>query len=140
MSGTARICISTKRSVIRMATDELSSQIKHAIEQYSADVSKEIADGLKTVASNALNQVKSRSPKRTGRYNRGWKITEKNEVGMIGFEIHQNSRQARLTHLLEDGHRTRNKRGWVKAQPHIRAVEQAAGQEAQKVIEKAVKG
>lgn len=140
MSVTVQTYISTRKSVIRMAADELSIQIRHAIEQYSADVRKEIADGMKTVASNALTRVKAGSPKRTGRYSRGWKITETNEAGMIGFEIHQNSRQARLTHLLEDGHRTRNKRGWVKAQPHIRAVEQSAGQEAQKVIEKAVKG
>lgn len=140
MSATAWICISTRKSVIRLASDELSIQIKHCIEQYSADVREEIAAGMKTVAASALNQVKARSPKRTGKYSRGWKVTEQNEAGMIGFEVHQNSRQARLTHLLEDGHRTRNKKGWVKAQPHIRAVEQEAEKEALKVIEKAVKG
>lgn len=123
-----------------MENDELSIQIKHCIEMYSADVRAEIAAGMKTVALNALNQVKARSPKRTGKYSRGWKVTEQNESGLIGFTVHQNSRQARLTHLLEDGHRTRNKRGWVRAQPHIRAVEQDAEKEALKVIEKAVKG
>lgn len=140
MSATAWICISTRKSVIRVESDELSTQIKRCIEQYSSDVREEIAAGMKTVAASALNQVKSRSPKRTGKYSRGWKVTEQNGAGLIGFEVHQNSRQARLTHLLEDGHRTRNKKGWVKAQPHIRAVEQEAENEALKVIEKAVKG
>ena len=139
MSATAWICISTRKSVIRVA-DDLSIQIRKSIEMYNKDVRDQIAAGMKTVSSSALGKVKAASPKRTGRYSRSWKITEKNESGVVGFEIHQSSRNARLTHLLEDGHRTRNKKGWVKAQPHIREVERWAEAEAMKVIEKAVKG
>lgn len=123
-----------------MAADELSNQITRAIEQYSDNVKTDIAAGMKDVASEALTRVKAGSPYRTGKYRRGWKITEKNAAGVVGFEVHQSSRQARLTHLLEDGHRMRNKKGWVKARPHIRAVESWAAEAAEKAIEKAVKG
>lgn len=123
-----------------MATDELSIQIIKSMEQYSGAVKEQIAAGMQAVANEALVRVKASTPKRTGKYRRGWKITHENRAGLVGFEIHQNSKQARLTHLLENGHRTRKKKGWVKAQPHIRAVEQWAAAEAQKMIEKAVKG
>lgn len=123
-----------------MATDELSIQITKAVEQYSDDVKKKIESGMKSVADQALSRVKAGSPYRTGKYRRGWHITDKSAAGLIGFEIHQTSKQAKLTHLLESGHRTRNKRGLVKAQPHIRAVEAWAKEEAEKMIEKAVKG
>lgn len=138
MSATAWICISTRRSVIRVA-DDISKQITDAMMQYSGSVKIDIANGLKAVGDTALTKVKSSSPSRSGKYRRGWRITVEQKNGVVGFTVHQKSPTYRLTHLLEDGHKTRNRRGWVSSQPHIREVERWAEAEAMKVIEKAVK-
>jgi len=140
MSVTAWISTSERGSVISMPDQELSIQIVQAMEQYSDAVHAEIRAGLQTVGETALKKVKAASPVRTGKYRRGWKLDTNDAGGLLEMTIHQSKANASLTHLLEDGHRTRNKKGWVKAQPHIRAVENWAEQEAEKTIEKAVKG
>lgn len=129
-----------------MPNQELSKQIVQAMEQYSDAVHAEIRAGLQTVGETALKKVKAASPVRSGRhresgkYRRGWKLETDDAGGLLQMTIHQSKANASLTHLLEDGHRTRSKKGWVNAQPHIRAVENWAEQEAEKTIEKAVKG
>ena len=140
MSVTAWICTSERGSVISMPDQELSIQIVQAMEQYSDAVHAEIRAGLQTVGETALKKVKAASPVRTGKYRRGWKLETDDAGGLLQMTIHQSKANASLTHLLEDGHRTRNKKGWVKAQPHIRAVENWAEHETEKTIEKAVKG
>lgn len=140
MSVTALICTSVRGSVISMPDQELSIQIVQAMEQYSDAVHAEIRAGLQTVGETALKKVKAASPVRTGKYRRGWKLETDDAGGLLEITIRQSKANASLTHLLEDGHRTRSKKGWVKAQPHIRAVENWAEQEAEKTIEKAVKG
>lgn len=121
-----------------MAND-ISKQLVQAMTQYTDDVKKDIAAGMSSISSEAMQRVKSMSPKRTGKYGRGWKVDKTNKDGVIGFTVHQKGSGYRLTHLLEDGHRKRNGKGFVSAQPHIREVERWAEAEAVKMIEKAVK-
>ena len=137
---------SARGSVISVAQrDPLEIQIVKAMAAYSDDVKASIQAGFKTISEDALQRVKAASPVykvkkyRGGKYKRGWKSEVTEDGSVIRLRVYQSKSQAKLTHLLEDGHRTRNKKGWVKAQPHIRAVEDWAGAEAEKVIEKAVK-
>ena len=103
------------------------------------DVQKNVETALKRVGEEAKNKVKATSPKRTGKYQRGWKVDFQSRNGQISCVVHQSGRNYRLTHLLEHGHKSRSG-GRVKAQPHIAAVEEWAEREALKEIEKAVKG
>ena len=119
---------------------DLSKQIVQAMTQYSDAVKAEIKSSMESIGDTALQKVKAGSPKHTGKYRRGWKLDTKEDAGRISFTVHQSKKNASLTHLLEDGHRTRSKKGWVKAQPHIRNVEQWAADAVTKAIEKAVKG
>lgn len=119
--------------------DDFTKQLLESMQQYSADVQKNVEGVLKKVGEEAKNKVKATSPKRTGKYQRGWKVDFQSRNGQISCVIHQNGKNYRLTHLLEHGHKTRNG-GRVKAQPHIAAVEEWAEREALKEIEKAVKG
>lgn len=124
-----------------MAQDrELSIQLVAAMSSYTDDVKAAISAEMKSIGETALKKVKAGSPVRTGKYKRGWKLTIEDESGVLRLTIHQSKSGAPLTHLLEDGHRTRNKKGWVKAQPHIRSIEEWAASEAVKAVEKAVKG
>lgn len=124
-----------------MAQDkELSIQLVQAMSSYTDAVKADISAEMKSIGETALKKVKAGSPVHTGKYKRGWKLTIEDEAGVLRVTIHQSKSGAPLTHLLEDGHRTRNKKGWVKAQPHIRAVDEWAASEAVKAVEKAVKG
>lgn len=123
-----------------MPREDLSIQLTSVIRLYSEDVRENIRSGLTSVATAAVMKVKAASPKDTGKYRRGWKLDISEKNGEMSFVVHQGKARAGLTHLLEDGHRTRTKKKWVKAQPHIRAVEAWAETESMKAIEKAVKG
>lgn len=120
--------------------NDISSQIATAMAQYSDEVKAEIQSEMKSVADAALSKVKASSPKRTGKYRRGWRMKVETQGGTISATVYQKNPQHRLTHLLEDGHKKRGGRGFVPAQPHIREVERWAEQEAIRKIEKAVKG
>lgn len=119
---------------------EISDEITKAMQQYSGEVAKAVEQALTETAEEARKQLAAASPRRTGRYARGWKVKKTAQFGEFTVEVHQGSKTASLTHLLEKGHRTRSKKGWVKAQPHIAPVEAWAQAAAEAAIEKAVKG
>ena len=119
---------------------DFSRQLVQAMTAYTDDVKTGISVGLKDVGETALKKVKAGSPVRTGKYKRGWKLTIEDGSGVMRVTVRQGKHGAPLTHLLENGHRTRTMKGWVKAYPHILAVEEWAASEAVKVVEKAVKG
>ena len=121
--------------------DELTAQMIGAMQKYSYDVQQDIEKSLRKISREARKMVSERSPdgRRSGKtkYKEGWTAKFTAENGQISFVIHQKNQNYRLTHLLEDGHRTRTG-GSVPARPHIRPVEEWAEEEARKAIEKAV--
>lgn len=123
-----------------MARNDISEQLVKAMSQYSDEVKAEIQAGMKSVADTALSKVKASSPRRTGKYRRGWRKTVDTSGDSVSITVYQKKPQHRLTHLLEEGHKKRGGRGFVAAQPHIREIEEWAAEEAMKKIEKAVKG
>lgn len=123
-----------------MAHNDISEQLVSAMSQYSDEVKAAIQTEMKSVADAALQKVKASSPKRSGKYRRGWRIKVDTNGSEISATVYQKNPQHRLTHLLEEGHKKRGGRGFVPAQPHIREVERWAEQEAIRKIEKAVKG
>ena len=124
------------RGSVSSVTD-LSKQIADAMAQYTGAISEEIEASLKNVGKEAAVRLKSTSPRRSGKYRKGWKVTAERRNGEINVTVH--NKYYRLTHLLEHGHKTRNG-GRAKAIPHIAPVEDWAEAEAMKAIEKAVKG
>lgn len=120
-----------------MSTD-LSKQITEAMQQYSGIVSDTVEQIMKDVGKEAGQRVKDASPKDTGAYKRGWKVVAERQNGTISVTVH--NKKYRLTHLLEDGHMTRNGKSRVAAQPHIRQVEEWAEQQVLSRIAKEMKG
>lgn len=119
-----------------MASD-LSRQILDAMQEYSGIVAETVENVLKGVGKEAAQRVKSESPKRTGAYKRGWKVNIDRRNGSISVTVHNKKYQ--LTHLLENGHKTRSGT-MTKAQPHIKPVEEWAERTAIARIGKEVKG
>ena len=97
------------------------------------EVSEEVKGAMKTqmlsVAKETAQQLKSTSPRDTGDYARGWKVSKQRG----GDYVVHNATEYRLTHLLENGHEVKNKKGdtgkRAPAFKHIYPAEQWASEE-----------
>lgn len=121
-----------------MPTD-ITKELLEAMTQYTDEVKEEIDQIINDVAKEAKSDVRSGSPVRTGAYRKSWAVSfDKKKSGNAGFTVYAKAPHYRLTHLLEDGHKTKNG-GKTKQQPHIRQVQDWADKEALKRIEEAIK-
>lgn len=105
--------------------DKLSTAIETELAKYSQEVADQIKKDVQEVAKECLEEIKQKSPKRTGKYRRGWRaevVFESNED--IRIVVH-NKTSWQLTHLLEFGHAKVNG-GRVEGRPHIGPAEQRA--------------
>ena len=114
--------------------NSLANEITKALRQYTNEVQEEVNEAAEEVASEAADKLKQSSPKRTGRYARGWTKTKIGDKWVV-----HNKKHYRLTHLLEKGHAKVNG-GRVGAKVHIAPVEQRAINEFIERVEKAVGG
>lgn len=115
---------------------ELTIDIKKILNDYSLDIQEAIAAEAQAVAKQAANELKHTSPKRTGKYAKGWRVKTTKGQGFIECEVH-NAEAPGLTHLLEESHLLRNGR---KSTPkvHIKPVEEKANREFEQAVEKII--
>ena len=97
--------------------------VKDYLEIYVEDIGESVEETSNQIGKEAKDELKQTSPKKTGRYAKGWTIKkDKKKKNYYAIKIH-NKTDYQLTHLLEFGHATRNGRR-TKAIPHIRPVEE----------------
>lgn len=110
---------------------DISKACKKILEEYGDQATEIVKEEAKAVLKDATKEIKSTSPKRTGKYARSWKsqITDTRN----GFKAVVYSSKSELTHLLEFGHLSRNGKR-VKAIPHIEPVNNKAQEEIVKRI------
>lgn len=118
--------------------DELGVEINTQLKNYSS----KIQDGLNNLTDKTAKKVrlelKRRSPKRTGRYAKSWTITETENTFSTYRKTVHNKRHYRLTHLLEDGHKTKNGK-MTRRQRHIAPVVEEIGKEFVDGVKKIIK-
>lgn len=104
---------------------DLASEIEKAMkEQY--DLANEVVEkAVEKVAKETVNELKSSSPKKSGKYAGGWSKDEAKTATRSKSAVVWNKKHYQLTHLLEFGHAKVNG-GRVSARPHIGAAEQKA--------------
>ena len=117
-------------------TGSIEIQMKKLLDQFDKDVQKAMDEGMKQVAKEAVAKLKAESPRRTGKYASGWSTKQIDKNGLV---IH-NSKHYQLTHLLENGHVIRNKKGTygrTAGIKHIKPVEELASDELpRRIMEK----
>ena len=109
---------------IRIAPQDLQKTVEALLDKYGDEVIEAAEEAIETTATEAVKEVKARSPKRTGKYRKGW--AKKIEKGRLGSKaIVYNRTQYRITHLLEFGHVLKvggRTKGRAPAYPHIAEV------------------
>lgn len=107
--------------------------VKDYLEIYVEDIGESVEETSNEIGKEARDELKQTSPKKTGRYAKGWTIKkDKKKKNYYAIKIH-NKTDYQLTHLLEFGHATRNGRR-TKAIPHIRPVEEKYKEEFEKKL------
>jgi hypothetical protein len=111
---------------------DITTELTRALATYNAHTRAGIAKAVTETGTAALKQVRAASPVQTGKYRRGWRMETKSEGGTVSVTI--SNKRYQLTHLLEHGHRTKNRRGFVAARPHIADAQEYAEREAMRRI------
>lgn len=117
-----------------MATDSIAVQMKELLDSCTSEAEEAYKNGAKATAQAAAQKLKATSPKKTGKYARGWSVKKVDDKTFI---VH-NKTAPSLTHLLENGHVIRNKKGEygrTSGTKHIAPVEEWAIGELQRKIE-----
>lgn len=119
-------------------TDSISAQIKDILDEYEGKVQDVANDAIGSVSKQSAQKLKDTSPKNTGSYAKGWSVKKQDSRG-IKTAIVYNRTDYQLTHLLENGHIIRNKKGVygrTNGIKHIAPVEEWAQDELPAEIER----
>lgn len=106
-------------------TESVTAQMKELLDEVNKDVEKSAKANIQRVAKESAQKLRNTSPVKTGSYANGWGVKRQGEMDVI---VH-NRTDYQLTHLLENGHVIRNKKGTYGRAPahkHIKPVEEWA--------------
>ena len=88
--------------------NNFAADVKKILEQYASDAAEVMNETIEQVAKDGSKRLKQTSPKRTGKYAKGWTQTVEKGRMTVSAIIHGKSGTYQLAHLLEKGHLTRN--------------------------------
>lgn len=111
--------------------NDFASDVKKILEQYQVNATEVMNEVIDEVAKEGSKRLRQTSPRRTGKYAKGWTQTVEKGRLTISAIIHGKSGTYQLAHLLENGHLTRNGKR-TKAITHIAPVEEWVIDEAVK--------
>lgn len=99
--------------------DSLASTMSAIARSHARNIEDTSREDLVSVGKSTARKLKSTSPKKHGKYAKGWKATEeKRQAGCGATVVISNSKKPSLTHLLEKGHEKRDG-GFVSGTKHI---------------------
>ena len=121
-----------------MKNGSVELQMEQILDDYSQEVRRAASNAQDKIAKEAVQKLKNTSPKKTGKYAKGWAVKRmRTGTGIPDVTIHNKVYQ--LTHLLENGHIVRNKYGEYgryNGVKHIEPVEEWANDALVKEVEK----
>lgn len=110
--------------------------INDILNDYTEEIQVAITEEAEKVAKEGADKLKISSPKRTGKYSKGWRVKTIKGFGFINCTIY-NSTNWQLTHLLEKSHLTRNG-GKTTPKVHIAPVDDFCVREFEKNVERII--
>lgn len=126
---------------VRIDINKLSDTAREEFGKWRKDTCNPVLNkAYKVGAEEAKRVLRKGGPykEHTGKYTKDWSTTERKSIGrkITGTESYStyNRNHYQLTHLLQNGHASRNG-GRVRAYPHIDKAEEKAEQAALEYLE-----
>lgn len=120
--------------------ENLQNEVMKYLTDYVEDIEEGVKETTDSISKEAVKEVKQKSPRRQGTrkspYWKGWTKKKESKGRRYTTKIY-NKTNYQLTHLLENGHATRNG-GRTKAQPHIKPVEEKYNKLYEEEIKKVI--
>ena len=125
--------------------EDLQKTLKDYLENYVEDIEDDVEDTADTTIKEAKKELVQTSPRsgvaRGTKYYKGWAVKNggRTRKGRYYSKVLWNKTNYQLTHLLENGHHTRDGTGWVEAKPHIEKVQEKYGAKFVDLLEKKIR-
>lgn len=116
--------------------DGLADAIMRNLQEYTDEVTEGIKKAEDITSKECVENLKADSPKKSGKYAKGWKATVTLNTNTEKHTVIHN-KEYRLTHLLENGHAKRDG-GRTRAFPHIKKNEEKANADFEKRVEEVI--
>lgn len=132
--------------IVKIDPDDLGEEIARQLKGWAdTGLRRAVNEGVRETAETAVKVLKQGGPyeERTGEYTKGWtydiRATKAARVtGLDQYSVH-NKKKYQLTHLLENGHQSRDG-GRVRAFSHIGPANELVGQLAISNVGKRIRG
>ena len=116
------------------------ADINKILQDYADDIQNEIESLAEETADEGVKKLKNTKnvyQVRSGKYNKNWRKRVEKGFNDIRVTIY-NNKYGSLTHLIENGHATRNG-GRTKAYKHIEQVEEQVSDAFEKGVEEIIR-
>lgn len=114
--------------------NSLASEITKTLQEYTTEVEEGLEKAKEKAAKDGAKKLKATSPKKYGRYAKGWRVKQVGKAQVI-----HNATDYQLIHLLEKGH-AKVGGGRVAAIPHVAPVEEQVIKQYEDDVEKVIRG
>lgn len=109
---------------------DIEIQMQRIMDEYSKKVKDVSREACRKVSRDLAKTLKGTSPKKSGEYASGWAVKKEGEDTFI---VHNKAKPG-LTHLLENGHVSRNQYGSYGRVGAIKHIEPAANAAQEELI------
>lgn len=121
-----------------MAEFNLERAMRDILQDYSVEVAKAAEEAVTEVSKEATKKLRQTSPKRKGRYAKGWTSKVEKTAATVDATVYGKTGTYQIAHLLEHGHARRGGGRNVGGIEHIKPAEEWAISEVEKRIREKV--